>query len=90
LISAAYLEVQCDIRLDSGEVVNAYTYVIDPEHEQYAAGLDLDAQAQIIARAHGNSGPNTEYLFNVASHLNEWGVADAELDELAVKTRALL
>jgi cation transport protein ChaC len=90
LISAAYLEVQRDIELQSGEVVNAYTYVIDPGHEQYAAGLALDAQADIIARAVGDAGPNTEYLFNVASHLDDWGIADAELEALADKTRALI
>jgi cation transport protein ChaC len=90
LVSAAYLEVQCDIELACGTVVNAYTYVIDPDHDQYAAGLDLDEQARIISRGHGTGGPNTEYLFNVASHLKDWGIADAELETLADKTRALM
>ena len=90
LISAAYIEIQCDIELQSGEVVNAYTYVIDPDHDQYACGLNLDEQAAIIARGHGSGGPNTEYLFNVASHLKDWGIADAELETLADKTRALM
>jgi cation transport protein ChaC len=90
LISAAYLEVQRDITLASGDVVNAYTYVIDPGHEQYAAHLNLDEQAEIIARAVGTVGPNTEYLFNVATHLDEWGIADAELKALVVKTNAIL
>ena len=90
LISAAYLEVKRDIELGSGEVVNAYTYVIDPKHEQYAADLSLDAQAAIIARASGTAGPNTEYLFNVATHLNAWGIADPDLEALVVKTNACL
>ena len=64
--------------------------VIDPDHDQYAAGLNLDEQAAIIARGHGTGGPNTEYLFNVASHLKDWGIADAELETLADKTRALM
>jgi cation transport protein ChaC len=90
LVSAAYLEIHCDIELKSGEIVKAYTYVIDPDHSQYAAGLSLDEQAAIIARGHGTGGPNTEYLFNVATHLKDWGIADPELDRLSDMTRAFM
>lgn len=90
LVSDAYLEIETDIRLHSGKTVRAYTYVVDPNHDQYACDLSLDQQADIISTAVGRVGPNTDYLFNVAKHLRDWGVEDTQLDALAAKTRALI
>lgn len=90
LISSAYLEIKTDVTLKSGDVVNAYTYVIDPNHEQYVNDLTLDDQAKIIANAVGGMGPNSEYLFNVAKHLEDLGIKDAELNDLSNKVRALI
>jgi cation transport protein ChaC len=45
--------------------------------------------AQIIARARGGRGPNTEYLFNTTTHLQELGLHDGELDWLVRRVRAL-
>ncbi len=90
LISSAYLERDLDVRLHSGDVVRAVTYVIDPDHVQYCGGLDLEEQAHIIARAVGGRGPNTEYLFNTARHLAEIGLSDPDLDWLSNRVRALV
>ena len=89
LVSAAYLERMLDIELADGRVVEAVTYVIDPDHVQYCGGLDLEEQARIIAAAVGGRGPNTEYLYNTAAHLHELGIRDAELDWLATRVRHL-
>lgn len=89
LISSAYLEVQRDVTLDGGRVVPAYVYVIDPDHEQYCGGLALERQAQVIASAVGGRGPNTEYLWNVADHLRDLGLGDAELDWLSDRVRQI-
>lgn len=89
LISSAYLEKMLDVKLASGQVVTAVTYVIDAEHVQYCGGLPLEEQAQIIATAHGGRGPNSEYLYNTADHLHALGVADADLDWLARRVAAL-
>jgi len=90
LISSAYLEKELDVRLDTGEVVTAVTYVIDPYHVQYCGGLPLEEQAEIIARAVGGRGPNTEYLFNTAEHLAEIGLSDPDLDWLTERVRFLM
>ncbi|MGX0904298.1 cation transport protein ChaC [Roseovarius sp. MBR-79] len=87
LISSAYLERQLDLSLADGRRVEAVTYVVDPDHDQYCGGLDLEEQAQIIARAHGGRGPNTEYLFNTTAHLQELGLHDSELDWLVRRVR---
>ena len=89
LISAAYLETRVPLHLHDGRQVEAVTYVIDRAHDQYCAGLSLEDQAQIIARAVGGRGPNDAYLFNTAEHLTELGLRDPDLDWLAARVRAL-
>lgn len=89
LISSAYLEKNLEIVFDDGATVDAVTYVIDPDHIQYRGALGLEEQAQIIAKAVGGRGPNTEYLYNTASHLHEIGLHDPDLDWLATRVREL-
>lgn len=88
LISSAYLERILPVHLTSGEVVQAVTYVIDPEHVQYCH-LELEEQAQVISSAVGDRGPNTDYLHNTASHLVELGIEDADLNWLSRRVKAL-
>ncbi len=88
LISSAYLEKDLEITLADGRQVTAVTYVIDPDHVQYCH-LELEEQAQIIAHAVGGRGPNTEYLYNTASHLIELGIKDSELEWLSNRVQSL-
>lgn len=88
LISSAYLEKRLMLALDDRREVEAIAYVVDPEHVQYCR-LSLEDQADIIARAIGGRGPNTEYLFNTAEHLESLGIEDAELSWLARVVRAM-
>ncbi len=89
LISAAYLESHARVTLRDGRRVEAVTYIIDQAHDQYCAGLSLEDQARIIARAHGGRGPNCEYLFNTAAHLAELGLQDPQLDWLVARVQEL-
>ncbi len=89
LISSAYLEAELPLILHHGQMVQALTYVIDPDHVQYCGGLPLETQAAIIATAVGGRGPNTEYLYNTASHLTELGIEDAELTWLTNRVREI-
>lgn len=90
LISSAYLETTLEAELADGRgIVQALCYVIDPNHDQYCGGLDLETQAQIIARATGGRGPNRDYLWATAAHLADLGIADADLNWLADRVRAL-
>lgn len=79
LISSAYYEVTRPVALDTGDQVDALCYVVDPDHVQYCGGLPLEEQAQIIARAAGDRGPNTEYLFNTCHGIEALGLADDDL-----------
>ena len=89
LISSAYLERNLEIDLHDGRRVTAVVYVINPDHVQYCGGLPLEEQAQIIARAVGGRGPNTEYLYNTARHLTEIGLHDPDLEWLSHRVQAL-
>ncbi len=89
LISSAYLERELDVTLNDGRTVTAVTYVIDESHVQYCGGLPLEEQAQIIARAVGGRGPNTEYLYNTADHLRSVGLDDPQLEWLTTRVRSI-
>ncbi|MCA8884770.1 MAG: gamma-glutamylcyclotransferase [Rhodobacteraceae bacterium] len=89
LISSAYVERWFDVALRDGRRVLAVTYVVDPDHDQYCGGLDLEEQARIIAKATGMRGPNRDYLSNTAAHLRDLGLRDEELDWLETRVAAL-
>jgi cation transport protein ChaC len=90
LISSAYVERVLTIQLHDGPSVPALAYIVDTRHVQYVGGMPLEQQAQIIAYAVGGRGPNTEYLWNTVSHLNELGIHDPDLNWLGERVRELV
>ncbi|MEM9438230.1 MAG: gamma-glutamylcyclotransferase [Pseudomonadota bacterium] len=90
LISSAYYEAEVPLRLADGRGVTALAYIVARDHVQYCGGLPLTRQAEVIARAVGGRGPNTEYLYNTAAHLQELGIEDPELTGLAARVRAMV
>ena len=88
LVSSAYLERVLPVATEDG-ALQALTYVIDPDHDQYCGGLPLAEQARIIAGASGGRGPNREYLWSTVAHLAELGIGDPELTWLAEEVRRL-
>ena len=90
LISSAYVERVLEVEFPDATRVAAVTYVIDPDHVQYCGGLPLEEQAQIISRAMGGRGPNSDYLHNTAAHLGTLGISDPDLDWLDARVRILL
>lgn len=89
LVSSAYVERELPVALTDGRCLPALAYVIDPGHAQYCGGLPLEEQAQVIARATGGRGPNRDYLWNTAAHLDQLGLGDPDLDWLAGRVRSL-
>jgi len=88
LVSSAYYEDTVPLITEDGGTIQALAYIISRDHVQYCQ-FDLEKQAQIIAQAVGGRGPNTEYLFNTADHLNELSIRDDDMDWLAQRVRAL-
>lgn len=89
LISYAYHEVRLPISLADGACVQAITYVINRDGEQYFPDPELKHQAAIIARARGTKGPNRDYLFATVDHLQTMGIDDPDLCLLADLVRAI-
>lgn len=89
LISSAYLEKELTVQLQDGRAVTAVSYVINRDHTQYCGGMPLEDQAQVIARAVGGRGPNTEYLYNTTSHLAQVGLPDPALEWLQARVQEL-
>ncbi|WP_420862775.1 gamma-glutamylcyclotransferase [Algirhabdus cladophorae] len=89
LISSAYFEQILPVRLHDGRQIEAVSYVIDPQHDQYTGPQSLETQAQIIARAKGDRGPNSEYLHNTQAHLVKIGIHDPDLEWLDARVRQI-
>lgn len=89
LISYAYTEARLPASLDDGREIEVLVYVMNEAHDQFAGKLPLEEQAQIIARARGTNGPNSEYLFNTAQQLSQMGLHDPEIEWLTQRVRSL-
>lgn len=88
LISSAYFEDTVTLEDHAGDRFDSVAYIIDPHHEQYVH-FDLEKQAQMIARAVGGRGPNTDYLFSTAEQLQELGIKDVDIEWLVTRVREL-
>ncbi|WP_045387074.1 gamma-glutamylcyclotransferase [Falsirhodobacter sp. alg1] len=86
LISDAYVEIQVPL---TDPQVMAVTYVISPAHPQYCR-MPIEQQADAIAHATGTRGPNRDYLFATVAHLDNLGIPDADLHDLAHRVRQRL
>jgi cation transport protein ChaC len=89
-VTSVYLERSREVRFADGSRADALTYLVDRSHSQYAGKLDEDTKFRIIEGARGRSGPNPDYVINVAAHLATLGIPDPELDRLAARLKAKL
>lgn len=69
--------------------ITAFTFVADPDHEQYAGDLGEARAASIIMRAQGISGLNRDYLMNTVEKLEHEGFAEPDLVRLRHRVRLL-
>jgi len=83
-VSGVYREAVRRVRLASGDVVEALTFLVDPHHVQYAGRLDIATQLAYVRTASGAMGANADYVTNTAEHLLQMGIRDRHL--LALST----
>lgn len=80
MVTRVYVPKMVRLKLgESGEWVDALTFVADPSHEQYCGRPSVEEAARIIARASGRGGPNRDYLVSTVEHLDEFGISDGPL-----------
>ncbi|MEX2311280.1 MAG: gamma-glutamylcyclotransferase [Rhodospirillales bacterium] len=88
MIGYAYKPAFVDIGLGP-EMVRAYTFIADPDHDHYAGDLGCDHAAKIIMRAQGISGLNRDYLMQTVQKLEDEGFAEPALIALRRKVQLL-
>ncbi len=76
LVTYSYLEKFLELEIEGDVRAPGLCYVMDRSHVQYRGGLSLEAQAEVIATAHGPAGSNLEYLMNTIEQLQAIGVDD--------------
>lgn len=86
-VTEVYLRRTVELRLAGGERVRAETYVCDRAHPQYAGRIAPIEAARIIRASAGQGGTNIDYLENTVRYLDEFGLPDGPLHELARRVR---
>lgn len=81
-INDVYIEVLHPLNIIGHGRRLAICYVATQGHEQYAGGLSLEDQAEIIAIASGCRGANKDYLFNSHDALLDMDIVDEDLEKL--------
>ena len=89
LVTNVYLERRVRLQFVGGRRVEAVSYIVDRDHEQYAGSLDAFEAAQVVNVAKGQSGPNDAYVFNTLAHLKQMGIRDHWLEQVAGEVERL-
>lgn len=88
LVTYAYLPRTLRVET-AAAAVDAYTFVADPAHRQYAGDLGIERSAEIIMEARGVAGLNRDYLINTVRRLEKEGYVDARLHPLLKRVELL-
>ena len=82
MTSGVYRAVWADLETENEGTVRALTFVVDPDHPQYAGELPLDTMSEIMAGACGQYGTCRDYLAGTVEGMEKIGVSDLYLSEL--------
>lgn len=66
----------------AARTVEAYTFVADSSHKDYAGQMPVRDAATLIMQASGIAGLNRDYLMNTVHHLETAGFVDQHLHDL--------
>jgi glutathione-specific gamma-glutamylcyclotransferase len=69
--------------------VTALVYLVDHSHPQYAGRLALDKQLHHVLHAHGQAGPNRDYVLSTVKALEALGYRDRDLHLLAERLQSV-
>ena len=81
LVTSVYLECWRKVILpDNGASVEALVYRADQSHPQYAKGISLEQQVDVVSRSQGRSGHNRDYVANTVEAIRREGIRDGVLE----------
>ncbi len=78
-----YEEAIRPIHLANGRTVWSLVYLADRKHRQFAGKLSLATSLRLVRQGRGATGSNIDYVKNTVAHLQELGLRDRPLEELA-------
>ncbi|MEM8949269.1 MAG: gamma-glutamylcyclotransferase [Pseudomonadota bacterium] len=87
LVTDVYRRKWLTITTEQGRVP-AWCYVVRRDHAQYAGRLPEDELIAIIERGQGRSGHCRDYVLSTVAHLEELGVEDITLKNVANRLQA--
>ena len=90
LVSFAYKEEIVTVETTDGGSLEAVTYIVDRENEQYCGNLSIEQQIETITTAVGGRGPNSEYLAKTVEAFRQLGIDDAILERIGADVKAVL
>ena len=88
-VTNVYWRRRLAMTLPSGKRVEAWGYIAERSHHQYAGKLTVTKAARLILTGEGKGGHNVEYLENTIVHLDQLGISEGPLHVLRDKVRKL-
>jgi glutathione-specific gamma-glutamylcyclotransferase len=83
LVTGVYFERSVSVTLhDEQRKIDAVTYVVNEEHEQFLGGLTREEILQLVRQGVGQAGRCDDYVRNTHAELKALGLEDPELDEI--------
>lgn len=86
LVTAVYQRRRLCLDTPRGRLP-AWCYVVRREHAQYAGRLEVERLIELIRQGRGISGDCADYVVSTVDHLEEMGILDGPLQELAMRVR---
>ncbi len=81
MITRVYLPRMVNVTTNEGSR-QAFTFIADRSHYQYAGKLSDDETVRLIMQGCGKGGPCLEYVENTVEHLQAIGIRDGYLEKL--------
>lgn len=81
MFSSAYLARWVNAKVGD-RIVQALTFVINPQNPRYISGLSAEHSARYIGSAEGSLGTCLAYFDSLRSSLGDLGVSDPEVDRI--------
>ncbi|NYH16490.1 gamma-glutamylcyclotransferase [Paraburkholderia bryophila] len=89
MVTGAYRPTWAPVTLEDGTQVQAIAFVAEPQDRQYEGDARASAIGASMAVATGLFGTNAEYVFKLQIALDDCGLNDPYIDELAAELARL-
>jgi len=89
MVTGVYAPTWAPIILENGEAATALVFVADPQKSRYEPDTSVSVIAPLMHCASGAFGTNAEYVFKLQHALEDCGLNDGYIDEIAAELARL-